>query len=257
MVYALTWLPGVLRGAGLNVIEVPGWQTRGHGDMGKVAGILCHHTCGPLHGDLADLNVLVKGRPDLAGPLCNLGLGRSGTIWMIAAGRGYHAGAGAWQGITDGNSRLIGIEAENTGESRGARADTWPDVQMEAYAKACAAILLHIKARPIMVAGHKEYARPIGRKDDPSFEMAAFRARIAAIMGQGPAIVASDRKRTGKVNTNALNIRADADSHSRVVASRNKGDAVTILDEKMNGTTRWFLIDNGGWAAARFIDETF
>jgi hypothetical protein len=41
MTYSLTWLPEVLRDAGLEVLEVAGWQTRGHGDMGKVQGVLC------------------------------------------------------------------------------------------------------------------------------------------------------------------------------------------------------------------------
>lgn len=183
MSFSLLWLPQVLRAAGLTVHEVPGWQNRGHGDEGKVLGVLCHHTCGPLHGDLPDLNVLIDGRPDLGGPLCNLGLGRSGDYWMIAAGKGWHAGAGNWQGVTDGNSHLIGIEAENTGETHGARADVWPDVQMDAYRRGCAAILTHIGAKPIMCAGHKEYALPHGRKDDPDFDMVKFRADVAAIMG--------------------------------------------------------------------------
>src|SRR5882672_6755153 len=98
MTYSLLWLPKVLTDAGLTVIEVPGWQNRGHGDEGKVLGVLCHHTCGPLHGDLPDLNVLIDGRPDLGGPLCNLGLGRSGHYWMIAAGKGWHAGRGHGKG---------------------------------------------------------------------------------------------------------------------------------------------------------------
>lgn len=184
MTYSLLWLPQVLRDAGLKVIEHPGWQNRGHGDMGKVQGVLCHHTGGPLTGELDDLNVLVNGRPDLAGPLSHLGLGRSGTFYVIAAGKGYHAGAGSWQGVTDGNSHFIGIEAENTGETSGARADPWPEVQMDAYARGCAAILKRIGAQPVMAAGHKEYALPKGRKNDPSFDMPTFRSRISDIMGE-------------------------------------------------------------------------
>ncbi len=186
MTYSLLWLPKVLIDAGLTVIEVPGWQNRGHGDEGKVLGVLCHHTCGPLHGDLPDLNVLIDGRPDLGGPLCNLGLGRSGHYFMIAAGKGWHAGRGNWQGITDGNAHLIGIEAENTGDSR----DPWPQVQMDAYKRGCAAILKHIGAGPIMCAGHKEYALPHGRKDDPSFDMVMFRKDVAKLMiGWVPPVV--------------------------------------------------------------------
>jgi N-acetylmuramoyl-L-alanine amidase len=182
MTYSLLWLPGVLTSAGLTVIEVPGWQNRGHGDEGSVLGVLCHHTCGPLHGDLPDLNVLVDGRPDLGGPLCNLGLGRSGHYYMIAAGKGWHAGRGYWQGVTDGNAHFIGIEAENTGDDR----DTWPFVQMDAYKRGVAAILLYIGAKPIMCAGHKEYALPHGRKDDPNFDMDMFRKDVAMFMREEP-----------------------------------------------------------------------
>jgi len=189
MTYSLLWLPQVLRAWGLTVIEVPGWQNRGHGDEGSVLGVLCHHTCGPLHGDLPDLNILVDGRPDLGGPLCNLGLGRSGHFFMIAAGKGWHAGRGMWQGVTDGNAHFIGIEAENTGETKGPRADVWPQVQMDAYRRGCAAILLHIRAEPIMCAGHKEYALPHGRKDDPDFDMNQFRVDVARLMEKGTANV--------------------------------------------------------------------
>src|SRR5689334_10260795 len=104
MTYSLLWLPQVLRAAGLKVVELPGWQDHGHGDMGDVKGVLCHHTAGPLTGEFSDLDVLVKGRPDLSGPLSQLGLGRSGTFYVVCAGKGWHAGAGNWQGITDGNS---------------------------------------------------------------------------------------------------------------------------------------------------------
>lgn len=185
MTFSLLWLPGVLRAWGLTVTEVPGWQNRGHGDEGKVLGVMCHHTCGPLHGNLPDLNVLVDGRPDLGGPLCQLGLGRDGTYWMIAAGKCWHAGAGKWQGITDGNGHFIGIEAENTGETTGSRADTWPAVQMAAYKRGVAAILTHIGATSVMCCGHKEYALPHGRKDDPNFDMMKFRGDVAALMSPG------------------------------------------------------------------------
>jgi hypothetical protein len=187
MNYSLTWLPDVLKAAGLNVQAVDGWQTRGHGDFGKPMGVLCHHTCGPKDGDIRDLSVLVQGRTGanaLAGPLCNVGLARSGTLWMVAAGKAWHAGAGNWLGCTDGNAHLIGIEAENTGlsDAHGAPLDPWPAVQLDAYVRAIAAILKHIGAAESWCAGHKEYALPAGRKDDPNFDMVAFRAKVKAAM---------------------------------------------------------------------------
>ena len=189
MTYSLTWLPDVLKAAGLKIQAVDGWQTRGHGDFGKPMGVLCHHTCGPKDGDIRDLHVLIDGRPDLAGPLCNLGLARSGVFWVVAAGKAWHAGAGNWKGVTDGNAHFIGIEAENIGTShRDPTTHTlvpdepWPTVQIDAYERACAAILKHIGAKSDMCVGHREYALPKGRKDDPNFDLDQFRERVGHIL---------------------------------------------------------------------------
>lgn len=171
------WLADVLRGAGLKVAEQPGWKMRGHAPMGVVKGVLLHHTAGPRTGNMPSLGVVTNGRPDLAGPLCNLALGRDGTWYVVSAGLAYHAGRGAWQGIAAGNSQMIGVEAENDGIG-----EPWPESQMDAYARGCAAILKHIGAASVMAAGHKEYALPKGRKIDPTFDMPAFRLRVASLM---------------------------------------------------------------------------
>lgn len=252
MTYKLTWLPGVLQARGIDVVEYRGWETRGHGDIGDIQGVLCHHTCGPLHGDLSDIGVLVDGRSDLAGPLCNIGLGRSGRVTMVAAGKGYHAGKGYWQGIADGNAHMIGIEAENTGETTGPRADTWPEAQMVAYAKVCAAICDYAKIRSVMVAGHKEYALPRGRKDDPNFDMIAFRARVTGLMGQSLPSSASVSQRTGIVAVDKLNVRASASASSRALAVLNVDTEISILDETLNGSTKWYKTKDG-YVSARFI----
>lgn len=103
-------------------------------------------------------------------------------MYVVAAGRCNHAGVGDWQGFTQGNTTFIGIEAENTGFTRGPKADPWPAVQMDAYRRGAAAILKKIRANAIMVCGHKEYALPPGRKIDPTFDMDDFRLQVAAIM---------------------------------------------------------------------------
>ena len=183
MAFALTWLPEVLEDAGLKVAEQPGWRTRGRGDVGTIRGVICHHTAGPLTGNMPSLDLVTNGRADLGGPLAQLCLGRDGTYFVVAAGRANHAGAGNWQGIATGNSSFIGIEAENTGLTSGPKAEPWPEVQMDAYRRGVAAILKKIGADPIMCCGHREYALPAGRKPDPTFDMAAFRAAVGAIMG--------------------------------------------------------------------------
>ncbi|HSC19988.1 MAG TPA: N-acetylmuramoyl-L-alanine amidase [Rhizomicrobium sp.] len=180
MAYRLIWLPEVLRGAGLKVAEVPGWTDRGHGEMGEPVGVICHHTgtAGALDKNMPTLRVLVEGRSDLSGPLAQLGLGRDGTFYVVAAGLCYHAGAGNWAQIASGNSRFIGIEAENGGT----RNDAWPDEQMDAYRRGVAAIFRHIGAPSGMCCGHREFALPQGRKDDPLFDMQAFRSGVEAIL---------------------------------------------------------------------------
>lgn len=178
MTYSLLWLPEVLRKAGLNVIEQDGWQDRGHGDMGKIFGILAHHTAECRDDDTQPaLKTITHGRVDLLGPLAHLGLGQAGDYYMIAAGKAWHAGKGEWHGVVDGNTHLIGIEAENDGIG-----EAWPEVQMEAYAKGCAAIAKYCGFGSVMVAGHKEWALPRGRKCDPSFPMPEFRQRVAGFM---------------------------------------------------------------------------
>ncbi len=178
MIYSLTWLPAVLESAGLKVARVDGWESRGHGDVGEICGVICHHTAGAATGNMPSLRLLIEGRSDLSGPLAQLGLGRDGTYYVIAAGRAYHAGKGAWSGISDGNSNFIGIEAENTGLP----GDNWPDIQMDAYRHGVAAILKHIGRGPEFCAGHCDYALPKGRKTDPSFSTDTFRLSVAAIM---------------------------------------------------------------------------
>jgi N-acetyl-anhydromuramyl-L-alanine amidase AmpD len=178
MPFALKWLPRVLFDAGLKVAEVDGWEDRGRSEMGQVKGVICHHTAGNRNGNMPSLNVIINGREGLPGPLSQLGLGRDGTYYVVAAGRCNHAGPGNWQGFTSGNMNFIGIEAENTGLPE----DAWPQVQYQAYTHGVAAILKKIGANAIMCAGHKEYALPQGRKTDPTFDMDDFRIKVSAIM---------------------------------------------------------------------------
>jgi GH24 family phage-related lysozyme (muramidase) len=191
--YSLTWLAEILEDAGLKVAETPGWRSRGRADMPRPRGVMCHHTANPHSGNMPTLNLLINGRSDLAGPLCQLGLGRDGTYYLVAAGRANHAGLGRWEGIATGNSSFIGIEAEHSGRAE----DAWPPVQMEAYARGVAAILRRIGATEKMCCGHKEYALPANRKSDPTFDMEDFRRQVGLfLVGRSPSppIPARDSK---------------------------------------------------------------
>lgn len=222
--FSLTWLPDVLRAGGCAVVEEPGWQDRGRGEMGHVRGMIFHHTGGPTHGDSPSLHVVRDGRlpPDphpLPGPLSQLFLSRSGVFHVLAAGRCNHAGKGLWHGVTDGNGEMIGTEAENSGTGN----DPWPQVQLDAGVRGFAAVLKHIGADSVMAAGHKEYALPRGRKTDPSFDMIAFRQHVEAAMNLSPAALPAAVPQT--------------DPRRAMLRKGDQGQSVRLLQTLLKGLT--------------------
>ena len=61
------------------------------------------------------------------------------------------------------------------------------------------------------------------------------------------------KERTGTVNTDGLNVRADASGKAPSVKSLRKGATVTITGEAMNGTTKWLAVA-GGYVSAAYVD---
>lgn len=108
-----------LQAAGLHVIEVDGWRTRGSSTFAP-RGSVNHHTAGPAVGNHPSLGTLINGRGKpgdtnyLPGPLCNVSLARNLDVYLIAAGKANHAGEGSWRGLV-GNSSVWGLEVEHTG----------------------------------------------------------------------------------------------------------------------------------------------
>ena len=177
----LTNLADHLRAAGLTVIEHNGWKSRGKPLPGRPDTILCHHTAGPARGDLPTLKILVEGRSDLPGPLCQIALSRSGVVYMIASGKANHAGRGEWKGQA-ASGLTIGIEAENPGDGK-----AWPVKQLDAYERLCAALCRYLNVGAERVCGHREWALPKGRKTDPAgIDMNAFRDRVRGHLAGAP-----------------------------------------------------------------------
>ena len=164
-----------LRAAGLAVVEVDGWQSRGSDSFSPRGGV-DHHTAGSNNGNAPSLEACTNGREGLSGPLCNTLQGFDGTQYVIASGRANHAGEGSWQGLS-GNSSVYGMERENTGS------DPARPGQHDSAARAWAAILNGGPAGNIdagMVCGHKEWSP--GRKPDfHDVDYGWFRGQI----GQG------------------------------------------------------------------------
>jgi N-acetylmuramoyl-L-alanine amidase len=88
-------------------------------------------------------------------------VGRDGRIWRLVdeAARAWHAGAGAWGAVTDVNSRSIGIEIDNDGDS------PFAEPAMAALEPLLAGVLARWAIPPERVIGHSDMAP--GRKGDP------------------------------------------------------------------------------------------
>jgi len=86
---------------------------------------------------------------------------RDGTCFQMVAEdmRAWHAGAGAWAGMTDINSRSIGVELVNTG------AEPFPWPQMQALERLLAGVMDRWQIAPVDVIGHSDMAPE--RKSDP------------------------------------------------------------------------------------------
>lgn len=80
-----------LRSVGITVHEQSGWENRGNGQTSAYEGFEWHHTATGFANQ--NLSVLINGRPDLSGPLCNTCGWADGSVGMIAAHPANHAGA--------------------------------------------------------------------------------------------------------------------------------------------------------------------
>jgi hypothetical protein len=166
----LTWLADVLRAEGLRVVETEGWQSRGK-DLDSVEGVVLHHTAtGPDVPDGRVDTLLIVGRSDLAGPLCQLGLRRDGTFVVIAGGKGNHNGYGDW------GNQSIGIEAYNDGVG-----EKWSREQLDAYQRGTAAILRRLGLGADKARGHRE-TDPRRKVDPAGIDLPAFRATVATLI---------------------------------------------------------------------------
>jgi N-acetylmuramoyl-L-alanine amidase len=179
----LTDLADVLRAAGLDVVELGGWQTRARGsggyDDGRPTHVMIHHTASPPSSS-GESDAWYCATGDEDAPLSNLCLDRDGIWWVLAAGATNTNGAG---GPLDGvpadsmNTHAIGVEAN------GGYGEAWPTVQTDSYvtgvhaicaAYACAYVRAHFEWAPdrkIDPAGPSPWAT-----GNTSWDMDGFRS---------------------------------------------------------------------------------
>jgi hypothetical protein len=108
-----------LRVAGVTVHEASGWKTRSNGYVSNYVGGLVHHTATGFANAVAGssvLDLLIHGRPDLDGPLCNYAGNMDGSLTVVSAGPANHAGASGGRSMGPlpvtklFNPRVLGLE---------------------------------------------------------------------------------------------------------------------------------------------------
>ena len=187
-----------LRAAGLDVVEVPGWKTRGS-DSFFPRGAVTHHTAGAPDRPgqkTPSLRICTFGRPDLSGPLCNTYLGYDRKVYVVAAGRANHAGipdGGSIKGMT-GNSTAWGLEIEHPGTF------PLPDDMAEIAARIQAATVKGTTSADKVVY-HKEWApsRKIDLATAPS--PVTHRKRVAFYLNKNEQNTEENRKRLAVLRT--------------------------------------------------------
>lgn len=175
----LTTLADALRKRGLTVVEINGWKSRGRpastGDFNPV-GVLWHHTGSKDDGTEYARWLAVTGRSDLPAPLCQLSIGRDGTVYVCAAGRANHAGVARASGTVaggDGNALYVGVECQNSGT------EGWSAKQRDAMVLTAATLSLDVLGCSSMAhRAHKETS-VTGKWDPGALDMDAFRADVA------------------------------------------------------------------------------
>lgn len=191
-------MAAALRKHGLTVVEMPGWANRGYAgqDLADVRGVLWHHTATNraafANSEGPTVNLCMNGRSDLPGPLCQIVLGRNGTVFLTAAGVSNHAGRGVARNIPEnmGNHYLVGIEMESSGIAPW----DWTADQLRVAPYLGAALeseyLAHLPEDLRLQIGHKEYSYD-GKIDPAGWpgDMDGLRASINRVLS-GSASVA-------------------------------------------------------------------
>lgn len=167
-----TWLPAVLRDAGLTVKTYPGWERRGEGFDGLRA-VVWHHDASPV-GDSPGVPAYMIRQIDAGKAGAQLWVDRRGGWHIVAAGSVGHAGR-VRPGMP-GNGQSLGVETDHT------TGEAWPNAQLVSLRRGTAAILRRLGRDSYGLHFHKSICDPVGRKSDPDgLDLHAERGRVAVL----------------------------------------------------------------------------
>ncbi|MDF9716045.1 N-acetylmuramoyl-L-alanine amidase [Nocardioides sp. ChNu-99] len=178
-------LPARLTAAGCEVALVGNWRRNKRLGAFRPVGVLWHHTGGEDDGAAYARWLAHTGRPenDLPAPLCQLSIGRDGTVYVLAAGRANHGGKARASGTVaagDANTLYVGVECHNTGS------EGWSAAQHAAMVKVGVVLARVLGTSAAAQRGHRETS-VTGKWDPGKLDLDAFRAAVARQLTAAPA----------------------------------------------------------------------
>jgi N-acetylmuramoyl-L-alanine amidase CwlA len=161
----------------------------------------------------------------------------------------YHAGNAT------GNSTSIGIEICMFNDA---------ERQKKAYLNAIELVKILMKYHGFTIGQIKQHYNWT-KKDCPAWLRSGkfglnWKWFTEQITGKSATVVPNPAPNTtfkpyiAKCNTNNLNCRKGPGTNYDVERQINKGVAITIVDQKMNGTTKWLKAKSGYWVCAKYMD---
>lgn len=201
-----------LQGAGVPLVVVDGWDAEWdlpsrQADWQPI-GVMLHHTGTATPGSAPSLDFLTNytstmvltDYDGLAGGQrgANVLIGRDGTVYLIRATRGPHAGIGGPMTLggdtipsDNANGYLYGLEIESAGGSADihsdpAQTDGFSTAQVESTARVSAALLALVGRGTENLTDHKAWAgAKQGKIDLIGSSLETFRARTSEVMSGG------------------------------------------------------------------------
>jgi hypothetical protein len=177
-----------MRSWGFTVLEAGGWQTRDaepKTPYDPTRMFLEHHDASTiLSGTWGALAYVTNQK------LAQLVYSRDGQAILVAAGVTWHAGVGGPfldVPANQGNRYSMAVEVANSG------AEPYSPALTRLIVAGEAAWCVVTRRTPDRVRGHKEWATPTGRKQDPSVSMTQRRADVAAYLKQGDDVLTDDQ----------------------------------------------------------------
>lgn len=163
--------------------------------------------------------------------------------------KAYHAGNAT------GNATSIGIEICMFADAKR---------QKQAYLNAIELVKILMKYHGFSIGQIKQHYNWT-KKDCPTWLRSGkfgynWKWFLEQIQGKTTVTVPSPAPPTqfkpyiAKCNTNNLNCRKGPGTNYNVERQINKGVAITIVDQKMNGTTKWLKAKSGYWVCAKYMD---